>query len=150
MDTQIFVNIATSDLARSQEFYSALGCEINPDYTNEQAACVVWNPHVYFMVLTRDFFATFTEKELCDPKTAIQALFAMSCDSREEVDRMLETGLAAGGAETRPVQDLGFMYSRALEDPDGNILEFFRMDPSADAHGFDSHAGGDSTAHEVL
>ncbi|MGO3885398.1 MAG: VOC family protein, partial [Mycetocola sp.] len=27
--------------------------------------------------------------------------------------------------------DYGFMYSRDLEDPDGNILEFMWMDPGA-------------------
>ena len=49
--------------------------------------------------------------------------------------RSLEAGLANGGSEPRPAQDYGFMYSRDLEDPDGNSLEFLYMDPAAAEQG---------------
>lgn len=131
MSTSIFVNIATSDLERSKAFYTALGCEINPMFSDENAACVVWSDEVYFMVLTQEYFATFTDKALADPTSSAQVLIALSRDSREEVDAVLAAGLAAGGAEPKAAQDLGFMYSRDLEDPDGHILEFLYMDPAA-------------------
>lgn len=83
------------------------------------------------MVLTREFFATFTEKPVADPRETAQVLIAISRDSREQVDVILEAGLAAGGSEPQPAQDLGFMYSRDLEDPDGNVLEFMYMDATA-------------------
>ena len=44
---------------------------------------------------------------------------------------MVSKGLAGGGSEPRPLQDYGFMYSRDLEDPDGNILGFLFMEPAA-------------------
>lgn len=138
--THIFVNLPTSDLERSKEFYTALGCEINPNFTDENAACVVWDDNVYFMVLTREFFATFTDKTVADPKTTAQVLTAFSRDSREEVDAIAERAVAAGGTEPRPAQDLGFMYSRSLEDLDGNVVEFVYMEPAAVEQGPEAYA----------
>ena len=129
--TSLFVNFATDDLERSKAFYTALGATINPKFTDENAACVVWNENVYFMVLTREYFKTFTDKEIIDAKTHAQVSLALSRDSREDVDKALEAGLAAGGSEPRPAQDYGFMYSRDLDDPDGNALGFLYMDPVA-------------------
>lgn len=134
----IFVNLPTSDLERSKAFYTALGCSINPLFTDENAACVVWDENVYFMVLTREFFATFTDKPVVDPTQAAQVLVALSRDSRDDVDAIVDAGLAAGGSEPREPQDLGFMYSRDLEDPDGNVLEFVYMDPAAAEQGPDA------------
>lgn len=129
--TNIFVNVPTNDLERAKAFYIALGAGINPLFTDENAACIVWDDNVYFMVLTKEFFATFTDKQVVDAKTSAQALIALSRDSREDVDRVVEAGLANGGTEPVEAKDYGFMYSRDLEDPDGNILEFLYMAPEA-------------------
>lgn len=142
MSTSIFVNIATADLERAKAFYTALGCEINPLFTDENAACVVWDEQVFFMVLTREYFATFTDKALADTATTAQVLIALSRESREAVDAVLEAGLAAGGSEPKAAQDYGFMYSRDLEDPDGNILEFLYMDPAAVEQGPEAFMAG--------
>lgn len=131
MSTQIFVNLATDDLERSKAFYTALGGTINPDFTDDNAACIVWSEQNYFMVLRRDYFATFTEKTVADARTTAQAIVALSRESRDDVNATVEAGLAAGGSEPRDAQDYGFMFSRTLEDPDGNILEFLYMDPAA-------------------
>ncbi|WP_298037630.1 VOC family protein [uncultured Microbacterium sp.] len=135
MSTKVFVNLATADLDRAKRFYTALGCEINPLFTDENAACVVWSDDVFFMVLTREYFATFTTKQVVDPAGAAQVMVAISRESRDDVDAVLAAGLAAGGAEPKPPQDLGFMYSRVLEDPDGNILEFMHMPEEAAEQG---------------
>jgi len=131
MATSIFVNFSSSDLERSKAFYTALGCDINPNFTDENAACIVWDENIYFMVLTKEYFSTFTDKTIVDASTSAQVSLALSRDSREDVDAILAAGLAAGGSEPRPVQDYGFMYSRDLDDPDGNSLGFLYMDPVA-------------------
>ena len=129
--TKIFVNLPTSDLERAKAFYTALGCEINPQFTDENAACVVWSEDIYFMVLTREFFATFTDKPIADPRQTLQVSSSFTCDSREEVDAIVDKALAAGGTEPKPAQDYGFMYSRDIDDPDGNSLGFLYMVPEA-------------------
>ena len=131
MTTSIFVNITTSDLDRAKAFYEALGYTINPNFTDDNAACVVLDDNVYFMVLTREYFGTFTDKQVVDPATQAQVSIALTRDSREAVDEILEKGLAAGGSEPREAQDYGFMYSRDLDDPDGNNLSFLFMEPAA-------------------
>ncbi|MCP2032336.1 putative lactoylglutathione lyase [Okibacterium sp. HSC-33S16] len=143
--TDIFVNLPITDLERTKSFYTALGWEINELFTNEDAACVIVDDNIYLMLLTRDFLATFTDKQIIDTTTSVQAMTAFSSASSEDVDALTEKGLAAGGSEPRPAQDLGFMYSRDLEDPDGNILEFVYMDPAAAEQGPDAYLAEQST-----
>jgi predicted lactoylglutathione lyase len=133
--THIFVNIPTNDLERSKAYYTALGCALNPLFTDENAACIVWSDQIFFMVLTREYFATFTDKEFADPKTHAQVLLSISRETREDVDRIVEAGVAAGGTAPGEPQDFGFMYARDLIDPDGNGIQFMWMDPEAAAKG---------------
>ena len=144
--TAIFVNIPSSDLERSKAFYLALGATLNPLFTDDNASCIVWDENVFFMVLTKEYFATFTEKQIVDPKTHAQVLIALSRDSREDVDAVLAAGLAAGGSEPTEPQDYGFMYSRDLDDPDGNGIEFLYMDPQAAEQGPDAYLAGQAQA----
>ena len=98
--TSIFVNLPTSDLERAKEYYTVLGCEINPNFTDENAACIVWSDSVYFMVLTREYFSTFTDKEFADPRTHAQVLISISRDSRGSAP---VTGVSLGGGGTKPL-----------------------------------------------
>ncbi|GAB2552739.1 VOC family protein [Leucobacter ruminantium] len=142
----IFVNITTTDLERSKAFYTALGCEINPMFTDENAACVVWDENTFFMVLTHEHFKQFTDKQIVDPHTSAQMSVAFTRDSREHVDSTVEAGLANGGSEAGTAKDYGFMYQRSLNDPDGNIIEFTYMEPQAAEQGpeayVDEHGAG--------
>lgn len=135
MATQVFVHLPSTDLERSKAFYTALGASINPLFTDENAASVVFSDDIYLMVLTRDFFQTFTNKPLSFPLTHAQTIVSFNRDSREHVDATVEAGLRAGGKEPKEAQDLGFMYNRQIEDPDGNILEFFYMSNEAAENG---------------
>ena len=133
--THIFVNIATDDLDRAKAYYTAVGGEINPLFTDDNAACIVWDDNVFFMVLTKEYFATFNDKEYADPKTHAQVLLSLSRESRDAVDKTIEAGVAAGGTAPGEPQDYGFMYARDLIDPDGNGIQFMWMDPEAAAKG---------------
>ena len=137
--TSIFVNIPTTDLDRAKAFYEALGFSINPNFTDENAACVVLSDTIYFMVLTRDYLATFTDKQITDPRTQSQVLIALSRESRDDVDKIIEAGIANGGTEPTEAKDYGFMYSRDLEDPDGHGVEFFFMEPRAAEQGTEAY-----------
>ena len=132
----MFVNLPVTDLERAKAFYTALGFTINPMFTDHNAACVVVeDDHNYFMILVRDYFQTFTDLPIGDPAVNPSVSTAIFLDSREAVDKTVTDGLAAGGSESRPASDYGFMYQRQLSDPDGNILEFGWMDPVAAAQG---------------
>jgi predicted lactoylglutathione lyase len=125
----IFVNLPVSDLERSKAFYSALGYDINPQFTDENAACIVISENIFAMLLVKPFFANFTSKEIADTSTTVAAINSLSADSREEVDVLADRAIAAGGTQTNEPQDLGFMYNRSFSDPDGNMWETLWMDP---------------------
>lgn len=131
MTTQIFVNLPTSDLPRAKTFFQDIGWKLEPNFTDDNAACVVIDDNAYLMVLTREYFSTFTDKPIADPGATLQVETAFSRPSREEVDALLDRVLAAGGSEPRPAQDYGFMYARGFEDPDGNLFNALWMDPHA-------------------
>jgi len=139
--TAMFVNLPVTDLERAKAFYTAIGFTINPLFTDHNAACVVVEEdHSAFMILTREFFQTFTDLPIGDPTTAPTVSTAIFVDSREEVDAAVSRGLVAGGSEPRPASDYGFMYQRQLTDPDGNLLEFGYMDPAAAEQGPEAFA----------
>ena len=128
---KIFVNLPVNHLARSKEFFTKLGFEFNPKFTDENAACMIIGEDAYAMLLTTTYFKTFTKKELCNSRTHTEGIFALSCSSRAEVDDLLRKALAAGGKPALPPVDHGFMYSCSFYDLDDHHWEVFWMDPKA-------------------
>jgi predicted lactoylglutathione lyase len=128
---KLFLNLAVSDLKRSMEFFSKLGFEFNPKFTDDKAASMIVSEEAFVMLLTRPFFQTFTDRQICDTRTSTEGLFALSCASREEVDEIVKKAIAAGGSNARPPQDHGFMYAWSFYDPDGHHWEVVWMDPKA-------------------
>ncbi|GGF34320.1 VOC family protein [Subtercola lobariae] len=134
--TAMFVNLPVTDLERAKTFYTAIGFTVNPKFTDHNAACViVEQDHSAFMLLTRDYFQTFSERPIGDPAKEVSVSTAIFVDTRGEVDSAVASGLAAGGTEAQAASDYGFMYQRQLTDPDGNIIEFGWMDPVAAEQG---------------
>jgi predicted lactoylglutathione lyase len=131
MTRMIFINLPVTDLPASMTFYEALGFTNNPHFTDETAACMVWSEAINVMLLTHDKWRTFTDRPI-PPSTSSEVSLALSMDSREAVDAMVEAAGAHGGkADINPVQDLGFMYGRDLVDPDGHIWGPLWMNPAA-------------------
>ncbi|AHC47697.1 VOC family protein [Achromobacter xylosoxidans] len=131
MHKQIFVNLPIADMAKSQAFFKSLGFSFNPQFTNDQGACMVVSDNIYVMLLVKDFFQGFTNKPVVDAKGATESLIALSCESRAEVDDLVARAKAAGGTAPRPPQDHGFMYGHGFDDLDGHIWEVFYMEPGA-------------------
>ncbi|MBE7366223.1 VOC family protein [Ramlibacter pallidus] len=131
MARKIFVNLPIKDMERSQAFFKALGFSFNPQFTNEQGACMVISEDIFTMLLVEPFFQGFTKKPIADAKKVTEVLVCLSCDSREEVDALVKKALAAGGTAPNAPQDHGFMYSHGFEDLDGHVWELVWMDPKA-------------------
>ena len=131
MSTQMFLNLPVKNLNRSVEFFSRLGYKFNPQFTNENATCMIVSENIFVMLLVEKFFATFTSKTHCDATKYSEAIIALSCASRAEVDDMVRKAVAAGGTSPRKPVDHGFMYGHGYEDPDGHIWEVFYMEPGA-------------------
>lgn len=131
MSRMIFINFPVNDLAASMAFYTAIGFENNPQFTDETAACMVWSEAIHVMLLTHDKWRTFTSRPI-PASTSSEVMLGLTFDSREAVDAITKTAAANGGtADINPAQDHGFMYSRTLADPDGHLWEPFWMDPAS-------------------
>ncbi len=129
MSRAIYVNLAVKDLTKSIGFWKALGFSFNAQFTDEKAACLIFSEQGYAMLLTEPFFRTFTARELCNTRTHCEGIFALSCESRAEVDALMQKALANGGSEPTKPQDHGFMYQRGFDDLDHHHFEVFWMDP---------------------
>jgi uncharacterized protein len=131
MGRKIFVNLPIQNMERSQAFFRALGFDFNPQFTNEQGACMVIAEDIFAMLLVEPFFRTFTKKPIVDAKKSTEVLVCLSCESRAEVDDLVRKALAAGGTAPNAPQDHGFMYGHGFEDLDGHVWELVWMDPAA-------------------
>jgi predicted lactoylglutathione lyase len=128
----VFINLPVTDLRRSMAFYEAVGFRNNKQFTDDTGACMVLSEAISVMLLTHAKWARFTTRTIPDAKTTAQVLLCISRDSRDAVNAIVEAASKAGGA-TDPTakQDLGFMYGRSFEDPDGHIWETVWMNPVA-------------------
>jgi uncharacterized protein len=131
MSTQIFVNLPVRDLDKSVEFFTKLGYEFNQQFTDENATCMLVGENIFVMLLVEKYFKTFTPKEICDTTQYSEVLVALSFESREAVDEIVDKAIAAGGTTYNQPKDHGFMYQHGFQDLDGHIWEIFFMDPSA-------------------
>jgi predicted lactoylglutathione lyase len=132
MAKMIFVNLPVTDLPASMRFYEAVGFTNNPQFTNDQAAAMMWSDAIVVMLLRHEFWKTFTAKTIPDAHGTAQVLLCLSHDSQDAVDAIVGSAVAAGGKpEPTPTQDLGFMYGRSFEDPDGHIWENVYMNMAA-------------------
>lgn len=127
---QIFINLAVTDVAKSMEFYTALGFSNNPQFSDDSGKCMVWADNIFLMILSHEKFASFATKPIADTKNTLAGLYSLSMNSLEEVNSFMDRGLKAGGKEPHEMRDYGFMQQRTLEDFDGHTWEVFYMDIS--------------------
>ena len=131
MATKIFVNLPVKDLNKTIEFFTKLGFKFNPQFTDENATCMIVSEDIFVMLLVEKFFKTFTKKEICDTSKDTEVIVALSVESREKVDQMINKALESGGKESREPQDHGWMYGRSFEDINKHLWEIIYMDESA-------------------
>jgi len=131
MAKQIYVNIPVKDLNVAIKLYTHLGFTFNPQFTDENATCMIISEDIMVMLLKEEFFKTFTPKPIAKAKESTEVLICISAESREEVDQYVRLAIEAGGKALMPKQDHGWMYGHGFEDLDGHMWEIGFMDMSA-------------------
>lgn len=127
MNRMLFINLPVRDLDTTKAFYTGLGFEINENFTDENAACIVISDAIFVMALTRPRFAEFVVGEVGDPASSTSVINSLSTSSRDEVDDLVSRALASGGKPWRDPMDEGFMYGHSFADPDGHVWEVVFM-----------------------
>ncbi len=130
MSTKMFVNLPIKDLDKSMAFFKALGFSFNPQFTDETAACMIISEENYAMLLTEAKMREFTPRPIADATKATEVIVCLSCETTEDVTRIVSAALEAGGSRIGEPKDYGFMIQDGFQDLDGHIWEFIWMDPN--------------------
>ena len=131
MPQQIYVNLPVDDLEKSIAFFTALGFQFNPAFTDDSATCMIIGDNIFAMLMIRERFKTFTPKPVVDATKSTEVLIAISRETRADVDSIVRKAVAAGGSTYNEPQDHGFMYAHGFQDLDGHIWEVMFLDPAA-------------------
>lgn len=130
MASEIFINLAVKDLDKTIEFFTKLGFKFNPQFTDQNATCMIINDYSYVMLLVNPFFKSFITKEICDTQKSTEVIMAFSVESKSKVDELINKALQAGGSEPPKLhnEEYEWMYQRNFQDLDGHLWEVFWMD----------------------
>lgn len=127
MSKQIYINLPVADLKKAMAFYEALGFPRNPDFSGEDAGCIVISDAISVMLGTHEKFREFTPKAICDTSKAVEVLLNLHCESKEEVDGLVAKATVSGGSTYDTPEDFGFMYTHSFVDPDGHGWGLFHI-----------------------
>ncbi|MBK9050045.1 MAG: VOC family protein [Chloroflexi bacterium] len=134
MMKSIYVGLPVKVLAASTKFYEALGFQKNAQFSDDTTATMVWSDTITFQLQTHERFMGWVSKEVADARTTSEVLLSLSMDTREEVDAVVNAAAEAGGkAGTRAPIDMGWLYNRSFEDPDGHMFEALWLDMQGSA-----------------
>ncbi len=123
-----FVQLPVGDVGRSRSFYDGLGFDFDEMFSGDNAACVVVGEETRIMLMSSGFFANVIPgKEIADATATTEAIVSFNLSDRAGVDSFIDAAVAAGGTAYRETMDMGGMYVRAVQDPDGHVLEAFAM-----------------------
>ena len=128
MSKNIFINLAVKDLNKTINFFSKLGFTFNPQFTDDNATCMIIDDNIFCMLIKEEFFRKFTVKEICDTSKFVETLIAITVESKDKVNELVDLAVKSGAVEPLPPQDHGFMFQRCFHDLDGHIWEIFYMD----------------------
>ncbi|WP_339242910.1 VOC family protein [Paenibacillus sp. FSL R5-0517] len=128
---QIFVNLPVQDLKKSVEFFTKVGFEFEANFTDESATCMIIGENIYAMLLVEERFQSFISKKISNAAETTEVIVALSVDSREQVDVIVQAALNAGGKPSNEPQNHGFMYGWSFQDLDDHLWEVSYMDISA-------------------
>jgi predicted lactoylglutathione lyase len=109
MATKVFFNLPVKDLNKSKIFFENLGYSFNPQFSDENAACMVISDTIYAMLLTEPYFKTFTKKQISDAKKSTEVLITLDADSKEEVKNIVAKAKDLGAVIYKEPQDQGWM-----------------------------------------
>jgi hypothetical protein len=129
MATKIFVNLPVQDLDKSMAFFQALGYQFNPQMTDKTAACLVISEDIQSMLLTHAKFKELALRDVCNVAEGGEVILCLSCDSREQVDTLVQKAIANGGKAHEEPQDYGFMYHYGFQDLDGHLWGLIYINP---------------------
>lgn len=131
MSRMLFANMPVENVDATRTFFAGLGFEFNDMFSDENCVSMIISDQATVMFLSESRFKDFISDSITDTTQSREVLMCISADSRDEVDSLVDSAIAAGGSSWMEPQDHGFMYGRAFRDLDNHVWEVMWMDPSA-------------------
>ena len=132
MTLSITVNLPVKDVARSSAFFVRLGFVINPLYAHEEHMELLGiSDEVNVMLVSESRFKLITGKDIADAANHAEAIMQLRVESRQRVDELVDSALAAGGVALHETNDQGFLYGRSFQDLDRHNWDAFYVDETA-------------------
>lgn len=131
MNSQTFINLPVKDLKKTVDFFTHLGYTFNPQFTDENATCMIINDNTFVMLLVEPFFQTFIKKGISDASKTAEVILSFSAENRDKVDEMIRKAKEKGATTPMDSQDHGWMYQHGFQDLDGHLWEYAYIDVSA-------------------
>lgn len=128
MSRLLFLNLPVADVHASRGFFEKLGFGFDQRCADEKAATMVVGKDAFVILIEREHFAEFVELPVADARLETALTIAIGEESREAVDLLADSALAAGATPAKPPQEYGFMYQRTFYDLDGHLWEVLWMD----------------------
>lgn len=127
----IFVNLPVKDLKRSVAFFEALGFDFDEQFKDDKGASLVINESIFVMLLTEEFFTSFTHQGIADTAKENEVILALQVESEDVVDELVNKAIE-NGAEDKTTklsdEEEAMMYYRRFKDLDGHLWEIMYMD----------------------
>lgn len=128
MGRMIFPNLPVQDVARTREFWTALGFAFNEEFSNEDAVAMVINEGASVMLLQEKFFHGFHDTQA---HTGSEVLMGIGAENRGEVDGICKRAAELGATDVEEPVEQGPMYGGSFRDLDGHLWEVLWMDVAA-------------------
>lgn len=125
----IFLNLVVRDLARSRDFYQALGFRLEQHSSDERSAALVVDDKIVIVLVTQDLFTDLAPVAVGDPAASSTSVYQLSVGGREEIDDLVAKAEASGGQVWTPRNDEPSNRTGGFTDPDGHVWQVRWMEP---------------------
>ena len=127
MINQIHVGVRALDLAKSTEFYKAIGFELNTNFSGPEMSQFKITHEIQMSLFSQtSFMANVPVNNLASDQFGLVSC-AITLESHQSVDDLVELAVKAGGSAFKMKNDNSFMYMNGFADLDGNIWTVFYM-----------------------
>ncbi|MBL7749851.1 MAG: glyoxalase/bleomycin resistance/extradiol dioxygenase family protein [Chitinophagaceae bacterium] len=130
MAKKIFINLPVTDLSKARDFYTRIGFTNNATFSDDTSACMVLSEEISVMLLTHEKFSTLTPKKIIDSQNSAGVINTLSLETLDDLHKMVDAAISAGGVEPHPFEDYGFMQHRGFHDLDGHLWGVVYVDMS--------------------
>ena len=124
---KIWSNLSVYDLERTTKFYTELGFKPNGK-SKELTSFLVGDDDFVIHFFLKDILETNMKVKIADTKNAIEVMFTLSAESKDQVDKWAKEVEKAGGKIISKPEEFGKgYYGFVFADPDGHKFNVFYM-----------------------